>query len=220
MPEKVIEEKKPDPKWKEWGRKGKWDVVGYKIVEGRKGHRTDMLSPEEYMIVSRPWDVMYEHSYGLVSKFFRGLLEKKLYGTKCPKCGDVFCPPRAHCWRNECALEETEWIELPLRGTMHCFTILGFAGEAFLPDLPFILAYVRADGANTMIAGRLLGIEPEDVECDMRVEIRFIEHPKGNPMDIYFVPTEPPKGRRSEKDKDRIRKQLKPIRAWVSKKFG
>jgi uncharacterized OB-fold protein len=171
------------------------------------------------MLVNRPWDVMYEHSYGLVSRFFEALLEKKLVGTKCPKCGDVFCPPRAHCWRNKCKLAETEWIEMPMHGILHCFTVLGFAGEAFLSDLPFILAYVRVEGANTLIAGRLVGMGPEDVECDMKVNIKFVEHPSGNPMDIYFVPEGPPLNRRSAEEKARMRAQLEPIRAWVKEKF-
>jgi uncharacterized OB-fold protein len=217
-PDKVIKEKKADPKWSEWGRLGKWHVVGHKIVEGNKGSRPDKIQRARYMLVNRPWDVMYEHSYGLVSKFFEELMNKKLFGTKCPKCSDVFCPPRAHCWRNSCRLSETEWIEMPMHGTLHCFTILGFAGEAFLSDLPFILGYVRVDGANTMIVGRLVGMNPEDVECDMTVRINFVEHP--TPMDIYFTPGGQPLNRRSSEDKQRIRKQLEPIRAYVKTRFA
>ena len=218
-PDKVIKEKKPDSKWSEWGRLGKWNVVGYKIIEGNKGPRPDKLQRARYMLVNRPWDVMYEHSYGLVSKFFEGLMEKKLMGTKCPRCADVFCPPRAHCWRNKCRLAETDWIDMPMHGTLHCFTVLGFAGEAFLSDLPFILAYVRVDGANTMIAGRFVGMDPEDVECDMKVNVNFVEHPTGTPMDIYFTPEGPPLNRRSAEAKERMRKQLEPIRAYVKDKF-
>lgn len=206
--------------WKKWGKIGKWDVVGYKIIEGKKGNRRDKLSKAEYMIIERPWDVIYTHSYGLVSPFFKGLLEKKLMGTSCPICKDVFCPPRAHCWRNECNLQETEWIEMPLKGTLHCYTILGFSAEAFLSDLPFTLAYVRVDGANTSIVGRLKEINPEDVECDMRVKIKFVDEPKGKPTDIYFVPAEKPISRKTEEQKERIRKQLEPIKEWVKKKFG
>jgi uncharacterized OB-fold protein len=109
---------------------------------------------------------------------------------------------------------------MPTRGILHCFTVLGFAGEAFLADLPFVLGYVRLEGANTMIAGRLAGIEPEDVECDMNVEVKFIENPTGNPMDIYFVPAGPPPGRRSAEEKARMKEKLAPIRAYVNKKFG
>jgi hypothetical protein len=54
----------------------------------------------------------------------------------------------------------------------------------------------------------------------MSVEIRFVEYPSGNPMDIYFVPAGPPLGRRSAEEKARMRRQLEPIRAWVSERFG
>ena len=216
--DRIIREKKADPKWKDWGRLGKWEVAGWKIVERDEGPRVDKLQPRTYMVIERPWDVMYNHSYGRVSPFFMGLLEKKLMGTKCPKCGDVFCPPRAHCWRIKCRLEETEWIEMPLEGTLHSYTIMGFAGEAFLDDLPFILAYVRPDGANTMIAARMTGIKPEDVECDTRVKIKFIEEPTGNPMDIYFVPDGMPDKSKPEAQKQRIREKLMPIQEWVAER--
>ncbi len=216
--DRIIKEKKPDPKWKDWGRLGKWEVAGWRIVERDEGQRSDQLAPRTYMVIDRPWDVMYTHSYGRVSRFFMGLLEKKLMGTKCPKCGDVFCPPRAHCWRFECKLTETEWIEMPMEGTLHSYAIMGFGGEAFLDQLPFILAYVRVDGANTMIAGRLAGIRPEDVECDTRVKIKFIDEPTGNPMDIYFEMDGVPEHQKPEEQKARIREKLKPIEEWVAER--
>ena len=216
--DRIIKEKKPDPKWKDWGRLGKWEVAGWRIVERDEGQRSDQLTPRTYMVIDRPWDVMYTHSYGRVSQFFMGLLEKKLMGTKCPKCGDVFCPPRAHCWRFECKLTETEWIEMPMEGTLHSYAIMGFGGEAFLDQLPFILAYVRVDGANTMIAGRLAGIRPEDVECDTRVKIKFIDEPTGNPMDIYFEMDGEPEHSKPEEQKARIREKLKPIEEWVAER--
>ena len=216
--DKIIREKKADPKWKDWGRLGRWEVAGWRIVEREEGQRSDRREPRTYMVIDRPWDVMYAHSYGRVSPFFMGLLEKKLMGTKCPKCGDVFCPPRFHCWQHDCKLQETEWIELPLAGTLHSYTIMGFAGEAFLDDLPFVLAYVRVDGANTMIAGRLVGMRPEDVECDMRVKIKFVDEPKGQPMDFYFEPDGSPASSKPEEQKQRIREKLKPIEDWVAKR--
>ncbi len=216
--DRIIRQKETDPRFKDWGRLGKWEVAGWRVVERDEGPRVDKLQPRTYMVVDRPWDVIYSHSYGRVSPFFMGLLEKKLMGTRCPKCGDTFCPPRAHCWRHECRLQETEWIELPLEGTLHSYTIMGFAGEAFLDDLPFILAYVRPDGCNTMIAARLTGIEPEDVECDMRVRIKFIDEPKGQPMDIYFVAEGMPERQKSEAEKARIREKFQPIYEWVGRR--
>lgn len=220
MAEKVIEKKKVRRELKGWGSIGKMDIAGYDLIKGKKGYRLDNLKDFEYLVVDRPYDIMYKHSYGLISKFFVGLQRKKLYGAKCPKCGDVFCPPRAHCWRNECKLEETKWIELPKEGILHSYTILGFSSEAFLPDLPFVLGYVRIKGANTLIAGRVLNIDPADVSCDMPVEIKFVPKPKGSPLDFYFAPQGKPKSKRTPKEAKRLREQLDVIRKWVRDKFG
>jgi hypothetical protein len=63
-------------------------------------------------------------------------------------------------------------------------------------------------------------MDPEDVECDMKVNVKFVDQPTGNPMDIYFTPEGPPLNRRSSEEKARMRKQLEPIRAWVKERFG
>ena len=217
---KVKEELKPGRPWKGWGSLGSMDIVGHEIVESPEGPRLDALETGEFMYAYRPYDIMYRHSYGAVSKFFAGLLKKKIFGTHCPKCGDVFCPPRFHCWRNECGLQKTEPVELLLTGVLHSYTILGFAAEAFLRDLPFILAYVRIDGVNTLIAGRLRDIRPEEVECDLKVKVKFVAKPKGSPLDFYFVPAERPRSRRTGEQRERLVGQLQVIEKWVKKKFG
>jgi hypothetical protein len=69
-----------------------------------------------------------------------------------------------------------------------------------------------------MIAGRLSGIRPEDVECDTRVKIKFIDEPTGNPMDIYFEMDGEPEHSKPEEQKARIREKLKPIEEWVAER--
>jgi uncharacterized OB-fold protein len=221
---KIIKEVALDPKFKDWGSLGKMSIAGYRIIEADEGPRIDELKSRRYMRVYRPYDVLYNHSYGRVSKFFEGLLEKKIYGTKCPHCGDKFMPPRAHCWRPECNLEETEWIELKPQGILHSYTILGFAAEAFLPQLPFVLGYVRVDDCNTLIALRVsmeeAGYNIEDMECDTPVTIKFVDQPQGSVLDIYAVPIEKPKSRKTPEQKARLKKQLEVIYSWVKEKYG
>jgi len=216
--EKVVKERPVDPRFKDWGKLGRWEIAGFKVVEADEGPRVDKLKRRRYMVVDRPWDVIYSHSYGRISPFFEALLEKRLMGTRCPKCGDTFCPPRAHCWRNECKLTETEWVQMPMKGTLHSYGIMGFSGEAFLDGLPFILAFVRPDGSNTMLSLRLMGIDPWDAECDMRVDIKFVDKPTGNMMDLYCVPDGKPKNPKSETEKARIREKLKPVYEWVEQR--
>ena len=87
------------------------------------------------------YDQLYTIRHGCNSKFFKGLLEGKIYGTKCPKCGDTFVPVRTHCWNLDCDLEKTQWIEMPLSAKVHTWTIAGWSGRSSLKRLPITLVY-------------------------------------------------------------------------------
>ena len=71
-----------------------------------------------------------------------------------------------------------------------------------------------------MIAGRLREIKPEQVECDIKVEVKFVAKPKGSPLDFYFVPAEKPTPRRTAEQRKRLAGQLEVIEKWVKRKFG
>ena len=58
------------------------------------------------------YDQFYTIRHGWNSKFFKGLLDGKIYGTLCPQCGDAWVPARTHCWNLDCNLKRTEWIEI------------------------------------------------------------------------------------------------------------
>ncbi len=53
----------------------------------------------------------------VVSKFYEGLAQHKIYGRKCKECGAIEFPPRYAC--NTCGYHETEWVELSGRGMLH-----------------------------------------------------------------------------------------------------
>lgn len=218
--EKLLKAKKYAPDWDSWLLKGDWTIIGHKIIEGVRGPRLDKLTPQQYMIAQRPHSTVYHHSFGLISKFFQGLVEKKLYGTRCPKCGLVYCPPRAHCWRRECRLQETEWVDLPLRGTVVTYSLMAFAATPFLKHLPFILTYVRVDGTNASIPVRLTGIKPEEVNVGLKVKLNFVDEPKGDLMDIYATPAEkpvPPK--RTPEELKRLKEDMETVRRWLKRRF-
>ncbi len=187
---RVIEDKATPIKkeWEEYARKGNWTVKGYEIVRAPSGPGKLEESPEaEYMVIYRPHGVLYHHSYGLVSKFFKGLIDRQLLGTKCPKCKTVYCPPRVHCWNPACRVAETKWIELPLKGKVHTFSVMLFSADAFLEMLPFVLGYVQIEGADTALPVQIV-TAPTDVFVGQKVNIRFREERKGDLMDIYAVP--------------------------------
>jgi len=222
-PKKIVNAKEYNKQWDEWAKQGNWSPVGWRWIEGPKGYRLDQLSPTNYLIIQRPHASLYHHSYGMTSKFFKGLLEKKLYGTKCPKCGATFCPPRAHCWNPECRVEETEWVELPLRGEVFTFSAMAFSATPFLNTLPFIIAYVRVEGCCTTVPTRLVEINPWDVYPGLTVNIHFIDNPKGDIMDLYCTPAETPdpsKRIMTPEQIERLKNDMRMVRDWVVRKFG
>lgn len=222
-PKKIVEAFEYNKKWDEWARQGNWSPIGWRWVEGPRGHRLDQLSSTNYLVIQRPHASVYHHSYGMISKFFKGLLEKKLYGTKCPKCGLTFCPPRAHCWNPGCGLQETEWVELPLRGEVHTFSVMAFSATPFLKTLPFILAYVRVEGCCTTVPTRLVKVNPWEVYPGLKVNIHFVDKPKGDIMDLYCTPAETPdpsKCMMTAEGIERLKNDMHKVRDWVVRKFG
>jgi len=221
-PEKVLKEQKIDEKyWDKWEREGGWRPVGWKIIEMNDGTTLNNLKPSQFMVVHRPHADFYHHSYGKVSKFFMGLLEGKLYGTKCPKCGLVYCPPRAHCFNPKCRLAETEWIELPKKGEVYSYTIMVIAWPSMAHLQPLVGVMVRVDGTNTCLPMPMRDIDPEKVNIGLKVNIHVEKQARGDLLDVYATPAEEPKPpQRTPEELKRFRDDMEKTRAWVKKTFG
>jgi hypothetical protein len=178
--------------WEPVVQTGLWSIKGHQIVRGPWGGGTVeeaiKREPKEFMVVDRASFALYSHSYGLVSPFFRGLLEGKIKGTKCPECGTVYCPPRAHCWNPKCRVCDCEWINLPLTGVVHTFTVQCLAAAPFAHMLPFSMGWVQIDGADTTLP-TFLHISPKELFIGMKVKMEFMpkEKRKGDLMDMYAV---------------------------------
>lgn len=225
---RVIEDKATPIKkeWEEYARKGNWTVKGYEIVRAPSGPgKLEESREAEYMVIYRPHGVLYHHSYGLVSKFFKGLIDRQLLGTKCPKCKTVYCPPRVHCWNPACRVAETKWIELPLKGKVHTFSVMLFSADAFLEMLPFVLGYVRIEGADTALPVQIV-TAPTNVFVGQKVNIRFRKERKGDLMDIYAVPA---RGQTIPKDSclheykkniEDLNRDLENTYDFLNKRFG
>jgi hypothetical protein len=123
----------------------------------------------------------YQHSLGKYSRFFIELEHQRFFATRCGQCRKVYAPPRPLC--PDCT-RITEWVELPGTGTLETFSLMHF-GSGVNADVralttPYILAYVRLDGANTLFP-HLLKADPATVKIGMRVRVEYttagVEHP-------------------------------------------
>lgn len=123
-----------------------------------------------------------------LDKFYDGLEQKKIVGNKCPKCGDIFVPPRKICGKCNVTIPlDQNWVDLPDTGTLINYTITLYKvsdrGSRKVKK-PQIIGMINIDGSNTGIVYRVLDMAPEDVRIGMKVKIKWEEIPKGGPSDI------------------------------------
>ncbi len=135
--------------------------------------------------ISRHYEIDSIHSYGEVSDFFLGLQKRQLLATRCPNCGRTWLPPRRDC--GGCG-KPTEWFEAPQAGKVHSFSVLHFAAEAFMADVPFVLAYIELEGIDTVFLSRVTGCKPAEVYIGMPVRAKFRRLVDWTPNDVVFVP--------------------------------
>ncbi|MCF2136791.1 MAG: Zn-ribbon domain-containing OB-fold protein [Candidatus Thorarchaeota archaeon] len=177
----------------------------------------DWAPEEEQFKIYLHYDQLYYWKLAELSKMGKGFLDGELWGTKCPKCGDKFFPPRVNCWNLDCNLEKTEWIKLKPEGHVHTFTIAGWSGKSSLKRLPFVLAYVVIDGCQTAVANELRGIDPWDAEFGMPVKVVWAD-PKdrrGTITDFWFEPADGWKPSPMNPEKERIKELCQPVYEWV-----
>ncbi|MHA1106310.1 MAG: Zn-ribbon domain-containing OB-fold protein [Promethearchaeota archaeon] len=122
-----------------------------------------------------------------MDKFYDGLENKKIMGNKCPKCGDVFVPPRKICGKCNVVIPlEENWVDLPETGTLMNFTTTAYRvnDRSSRKAKDWTIGMIQIDGSNTSIVYRLLKMELEDVKIGMKVQIEWSEKTKGDPSDI------------------------------------
>ena len=125
----------------------------------------------------------YKYAHGETSRFFRELRDnQRIYGSRCPKCRFVYCPPRAGC--SEC-YAPTEWVPLSGEGTIVTCTRVFQTTAAFLENVPYVCAYVRLDGADTCM---FQNVDTQDARPGMRVRAVFRPYPEGAMSDFVFKP--------------------------------
>ncbi len=135
----------------------------------------------ELEILELNWAQKYRHSLGKYSHFFLELENKRFLATRCPVCGKVWAPPRPVCPDH---LEITEWVELSGRGTLFSYSVLHYApAMASHLQTPYVLAYVRMDGADTLFAHLLQGCgDLAELHHGMAVKVVYNDGPVDHPI--------------------------------------
>ncbi len=150
---------------------------------------------KEYKTKKMELTLPYELAYGATwTKFFEGMREKKIYGTKCPKCGRVLVPARSFCPR--CFVDMNEWLEVSQEGKLTSWSYTNYRFFGMPVEPPFISLLVRLDRTDADFLHLLAGFDLTDfdlvrktVRNGMRVRAAWKDKREGNIMDIkYFEP--------------------------------
>ena len=142
--------------------------------------------------VKGAWDVKYRWTFrtDLMDRYVAGLKEKKLWGTRCPKCGRVYAPPKDLCGKCYEVIEDN-WVEVKDQGELVTYTVgyTSITGQPY-PE-PQITGTIRFEGSDSWVLGPVKGVKPEDIKVGMKLKVVWRAEPKGQLSDIeYYAPAE------------------------------
>ena len=121
------------------------------------------------------------------SRFLHELRDnKRLIGIKCAKCSRVYVPPRKVCGRCYAAMDE--FVQVSDEGQIVVCTIIQFSfvdpATGLQRPVPYGYAFIRLDGADTLLPHFVDSTDPEKVKVGARVKAVFEEKREGKIMDI------------------------------------
>ena len=155
------------------------------------------MSQPEYRVIEGIISLPYRWALGPVNtRFFEEFKQKRIFGTRCPKCARVLVPARKFC--PQCFVDTTEWVQVKDEGTLRTWAFINYAYVAQPKEPPYITAVIDLDGADVGLSHYIGGVDFSDLEkirarvrIGMRVRAVWKEKREGQIMDIeYFAPAE------------------------------
>jgi uncharacterized OB-fold protein len=127
------------------------------------------------------------------ARFLTQVKKGVLTGQRCPRCANVYVPPRGSC--PACGIATEEEVTLPDKATVQSFTIVAIPIPNNPIEPPFVIANLVPDGANISFIHLLSECDNADVHIGQRVQALWKpEEEWGYAMDNirYFRPLDEP----------------------------
>jgi uncharacterized OB-fold protein len=149
----------------------------------------------EYRTIETEVRLPYRLAYGPTwTRFFEGMKEEKIYGSRCPKCERLLVPARTFCPR--CFVDMNEWVEVSQEGTVEAWVLTNYRYYGMPVEPPFISALIKLDGTHCNFLHMIGGFELTNLEAvrakvknGMKVRAVWEEEKTGHILDIqHFAP--------------------------------
>lgn len=122
----------------------------------------------------------------VVRRYADALMEGRLLGHKCPKCGLVYAPPRGYCPIDVIETTDADEVQLTDRGTVTNYTVVTpvqYYGQE--ETEPFVKASVLLDDPGGMLNLQdIVEVPVDDMRIGMRVEAVWVPEDKRSVKDI------------------------------------
>lgn len=139
--------------------------------------------------------IVYEVAAGPAwTRFFEGIRQEKILGTRCEKCQKVLVPARSYC--SKCFDDKMQWVQVADEGELMGWSMTKYSYFGMPTEPPFITGLIQLDGADSHLAHLVGGFDlnnmdlvTEKVKIGSRVKAVWADKKEGTVMDIrYFVP--------------------------------
>ena len=115
-----------------------------------------------------------------IESYLENIQNKKLMGSKCKDCGEMYVPIRKLC--TKCNSTNMEWMEMSGEGKLAAFTSITVGTPFFIKKgydrkKPYCFSVVTLN-EGPMISAQLVGVDeskPETIEIGIPVKVKFLE---------------------------------------------
>lgn len=109
--------------------------------------------------------------------YWQAAREHRLVIQHCGACGQFWFPPSQSC--PHCLASNFTWTPASGRGKVFSFvTYHRVYHPAFAKEVPYVVALVELDEGPRLLTN-IVGVPPEQVVCDMPVQVTFEDYDEG-----------------------------------------
>jgi uncharacterized OB-fold protein len=130
-----------------------------------------------------------------IQNYLEFIANKKLMGSKCKDCGELYVPIRKLC--TKCNSTNLEWVEMSGKGKLAAFTCITVGTPYFIEKgydrkKPYCFSVIKLN-EGPMVSAQLVGVDetkPDTIKIGTPLKVKFLETEiKGElKVDLGFEP--------------------------------